>query len=78
MKSGSFADPPKKKIYRGYKNFDIEKLRNIFRENLERAASNSYKNIENRFLNVLDSYASLKAKMLRFSNSCFMNSKRKL
>lgn len=47
MKSGSFADPPKKKICRGYKNFDIEKLRNIFRENLERAASNSYKNIEN-------------------------------
>ena len=28
MKSGSFKDPPKKNIYRCYKNFDIKKLSN--------------------------------------------------
>ena len=35
MKSGIFNGPPKKKIYRSYKNFDNECFSNALRKELE-------------------------------------------
>ena len=46
MKSGSLKRPPKKKIYKCYKNFVIEQFSNTLRENLERGEYNSCKIFE--------------------------------
>ena len=75
MKSGSFKGPPKKKIYRCYKNFDIANFGNTLKGALEKVNDDSYKNFESIFLNALNIYAPLKTKMLRFNNSAFMTKK---
>ena len=72
MKSGSFKGPPKKKIYRYYKNFDIANFSCTLKGNLEKVNDTSYKSFESIFLNALNIYAPLKTKMLRFNNSAFM------
>ena len=71
MKSGSFMGPPRNKIYRSYKNFDLE----CFNTSLK-TKPNSIKGptdeFDEGFCSVLNLHAPLKVKMLRHTNSAFL------
>ena len=74
MKSGSFKRPPKKKVYRSYKNFSIDTFNDTLKINLENIKdNNTYDVFEKIFLEILDKQAPLKTKMLRHNNKSFMS-----
>ena len=74
MKSNSFKGPPKKKVYRSYKNFSIDTFDDPLKINLENIKdNNTYDVFEKIFLEILDKQAPLKTKILRHNNNSFMS-----
>ena len=74
MKSSSFKGPPKKKVYRSYKNFSIDTFNDTLKINLENIKdNNTYDVFEKIFLEILDKQAPLKTKILRHNNNSFMS-----
>ena len=71
MKSGIFKGPPKKKIYWSYKKFDHEFFSNALREELETLKGDTYGEFEKKIINVLNTHAPIKAKMIRFNKNVF-------
>ena len=74
MKSSSFKGPPKKKVYRSYKNFSIDTFNDALKINLDNIKdNNTYGVFEKTFLEILDKQAPLKTKILRHNNSSFIS-----
>ena len=74
MKSGSFKVPPKKIIYRSYKNLSIDTFNDTLKINLDNIKDNNmYGVFEKTFLEILDKQAPLKTKILRHNNNSFMS-----
>ena len=74
MKSSSFKGPPKKKVYRSYKNFSIDTFNDTLKINLDNIKdNNTYGVFEKTFLKILDKQAPLKTKILRYNNNSFMS-----
>ena len=65
LKSGSFKGTPKIKIYRSYKNFELENFDRILKDKLEKLTNHSYAEFEKVFLKELNKHAPLKKKVLR-------------
>ena len=72
LKSGSFKGTPKIKIYRSYKNFELENFDRILKDKLEKLKNHSYAEFEKVFLKELNKHAPLKKKVLRHNNNAFM------
>ena len=72
LKSGSFKGTPKIKIYRSYKNFELENFDRILKDKLQKLANHSYSEFEKVFLKELNKHAPLKKKVLRHNNNAFM------
>ena len=73
MKSGSFKAPPKKKMYRSYKNVSIDTFNDILKINLDNVKDNkTYGVFEKTLFEILDKQAPLKTKILRHNNSSFV------
>ena len=72
LKSGSFKGTPKIKIYRSYKNFELENFDRILKDKLEKLINHSYAEFEKVFLKELNKHAPLKKKVLRHNNNAFM------
>ena len=71
LKPGSFKGTPKIKIYRSYKNFELENFNRILKDKLEKLTNHSYAEFE-VFLKELNKHAPLKKKILRHNNNAFM------
>ena len=72
MKTGSFRVPPRKKMYRSYKNFTFECFNIALKTNLGSIKGPTYNEFDEAFCSVLNIYAPLKVKMLRHNNSAFV------
>ena len=72
MKSGVFRGPPRKKVYRSYKNFDFEQFIIALKSELEKLSDSAYNESETAFCSVLNRHAPIKIKMLRHNNNSFM------
>ena len=72
MKSGIFRGPPRKKVYRSYKNFDFEHFNIALKSELEKLSDSAYNESETAFCSVLNRHAPIKMKMLRHNNNSFM------
>ena len=72
MKSGIFRGPPRKKVYRSYKNFDLEHFNIVLKSELEKLNDSAYNELETAFCNVLNKHAPIKVKMLRHNSNSFM------
>ena len=72
LKSGSFKGTPKIKIYRPYKNFELENFDRILKDKLEKLMNHSYAEFEKVFLKELNKHVPLKKKVLRHNNNTFM------
>ena len=73
MKSGIVKGPPKKKVYRSYKNFNAVHFESDLKPKIEILEGSTYDEFEKEFINVLDKHAPIKTKMLRFNNSSFVS-----
>ena len=71
MKSGSFRGPPRKTIYRSYKNFDFECFNTTLKTKLDNTKGPTYNEFNEAFCGVLNIHAPLKVKILRHNNSTF-------
>ena len=65
--------PPKKVIYRDYKNWSQLRFDNELRQNLRSAHPSAYSNFEQVFLKTLDSHAPTKTKIVRANDKPHMN-----
>ena len=65
MKSGIFLGPPRKKVYRSYKNFDLEHFNIALKSELEKLNDLACNEFETAFCCVLNKHAPIKVKMLR-------------
>ena len=77
MKSGIFRGPPRKKVYRSYKNFysehfDLEHFNIALKGELEKLNDSAYNEFETVFYSVLNKHAPIKAKILRHNINSFM------
>ena len=72
MKSGVFRGPPRKKVYRSYKKFDLEHFNIALKSELEKLSHSAYNEFETAFCGVLSKHAPIKVKMLRHNNNSFM------
>ena len=72
MKSGVFRGPPRKKVYRSYKKFDLEHFSIALKSELEKLSDSAYNEFETAFCGVLNKHAPIKVKMLRHNNNSFM------
>ena len=70
--SGIFRRPPRKKVYRSYKNFDLEHFVTALKSELEKLNDSAYNEFETSFCGVLNKHAPIKVKMLRHNNKSFM------
>ena len=71
-RSGSFKGTPQIKVYRSYKSFGIDNFKSILNQKLIILSSNTYDDIEETFLSLLNKHGPLKKKILRHNNSPFM------
>ena len=71
-KSGSFKGKPKIKIYRSYKEFELENFNRILKYQLENLTNHAYAKFEKVFLKELIKHAPPKKKILRLNNNAFM------
>ena len=62
MKSGIFRGPPRKKVYRSYKNFDFEHFNIALKSELEKLNDSAYNEFETAFCSVLNRHAPIKVK----------------
>ena len=69
LKSGSFKERPKIKMYR---SFNIENFNSTLKNKLKNLRSHSYSEFEKVFLYELNRHAPLKKKILRHNNNAFM------
>ena len=67
MKSGIFRAPHRKKVYRSYKNFDLEYFNTGLKSKLEKLRDSAYNESATVFCSVLNKHAPIKANMLRHS-----------
>ena len=65
MKPVIFREPPGQKVYRSYKNFDLEHFNIALK-------SEEYNEFETTFCSVLNKHAPIKVKILRQNNNSFM------
>ena len=72
MKSGIFRGPHRKKVYRSYKNFDLEHFNIALKSELEKLNDSAYNEFETDFCGVLKKHAPIKVKMLRHNDNSFM------
>ena len=72
LKSGSFNGTPKIKIYRSYKQFELENFNRILKDQLENLTNHAYAKFEKFFLKELNKHTPLKNKILRHNNNAFM------
>ena len=72
LKSGGFKGKPKEKIYRSYRQFNSEGFKKDLEFRPNHLTSNSYDDFETTFLKELNRHASLKKKILRDNNNCFL------
>ena len=72
MKSGSFMGPPRRKIYRFYKNFDFECFNIFLKTRLDSIKSSTYNEFNEAFSSDLNKNVSLKFKMIRHNNDTFL------
>ena len=72
MKLGIFRGPPRKKVYRSYKNFDLEHFNIALKSELEKLNDSTYIEFETAFCRVLNKHEPIKVKMLRHNNNSFM------
>ena len=72
MKSGSFRGPPRKKIYRFYKNFDFKCFNIFLKTRLDNIKSSTYHKFGESFCSDLNINVPLKVKMIRYNNSAFL------
>ena len=72
LKSGGFKGKPKEKIYRSYRQFNSEGFKKDLEFRLNHLTSSSYHDSETTLSKVLNRHASLKKKILRHINNCFM------
>ena len=72
VKSGVCRGPPRKKVYRSYKNFDLEHFNIALRIELEKLSDSAYNQFETAFCGVLNKHAPVEVKMLRHNNNSFM------
>ena len=77
LKSGSFKGKSKIKIYRSYKNFELENFDRILKDKLEKLKNHSYAEFEKVFLKELNKHAPLKKKVLRHNNAFMTKELRK-
>ena len=71
-RSGSFKGTPQIKVYRSYKSCGIDNFKSILNQKLIILSSNTYDDIEETFLSLLNKHGPLKKKILRHNNSPFM------
>ena len=64
MKSGSLRGPPRKKIYRPYKNFDFECFNTALKTELDSILDSTYNDFDEAFCRALNMHAPLKVNML--------------
>ena len=62
----------KMKLYRDYKTFSIDFFKRDLQESLENHTSYDYSCFENIFISPLNKHASIKKKIMHFSNNPFM------
>ena len=72
MKLGIFRGQPRKKVYRSYKNFDLEHFNIALKSELEKLIDSTYIEFETAFCRVLNKHEPIKVKMLRHNNNSFM------
>ena len=72
MESGRFRSPPKKKIYRSYKNFDFECFNIALKTKLDSIKGPIHNEFDEAFCSALNIHAPLKVDMLRHNNSVFV------
>ena len=72
IKSGSFRGPPKYKLYKSYKNFDLENFNIALKAKLDSIKAPAYNQFGEAFCNVLNIHAFLKVKMLMRNNRAFV------
>ena len=72
MKSAFFRGPPRKKVYRSYKNIDLEHFNIALKSELEKLNDSAYNEFDMAFCGVLNKHAPIKVKMLRHNNNSFM------
>ena len=72
MKSGVFRGPPRKKVYRSYKKFDLEHFNIALKSELEKLSDSAYNECETTFCGVLNKHVPIKVKMLRHNNNSSM------
>ena len=65
MKPVIFREPPRQKVYRSYKNFDLEHFNIALK-------SEEYNEFETTFCSVLNKHAPIKVRILRQNNNSFM------
>ena len=69
MKSGVFCGPPRKNVYRSYKNFDLELFNIVLKSELEKLNDLVYNEFKTAFCSVLNKHAPIKVKVLRHNNN---------
>ena len=72
MKSGIFRGPPRKKVYRSSKHFELEHHNIALKSELKKLNVSAYNEFEMAFCNVLNKHALITVKMLSHNNNCFM------
>ena len=72
LKTGVVKGPPQVKIYRSYKNFDLDSFNNTLEYKIKNLSSNDYDNLKKTFEDTLNIFAPLKKKTLRNNHSPFM------
>ena len=60
LKAGVVKGPPQVKIYRSYKNFDLDSFNNTLEYKIKNLSSNDYDNLEKSFEDTLNIFAPLK------------------
>ena len=66
-----FCGPPRKKVYRSYKNFDLENFNIALKCELEKLNDSAYNEFKTAFCSILNKNAPIKVKMLRYNNISF-------
>ena len=72
LQSQILKAPPKQKLYRDYKAFDENSFNNDLKSKLDSIKILDYSSFENIFINVLNTHAPVKTKIIRANNQEFM------
>ena len=72
MKSGIFRGPPRRKVYRSYKNVDSEHFNIALKSEFEKLNNLTHNAFETAFCTVLNKHAPIKVKVLRHNSNTFI------